>query len=114
MFRAYDYDNADEKISDRRLNCLEWQQLTSVSISLEEIEKIVYQMPYEEFEELCQIPHLDGYYRTTVLAYVIDASLCCCRSFYGLVRAEIMVCADFEYRADYRMAIQIECVFLIV
>ena len=63
MFRAYDYDNATEQISDRRLNCLEWQQLTSVSISLDEIEKIVYRIPYEEFEELCKMQHYDGYYR---------------------------------------------------
>ena len=52
MFRVYEEqtipeENGDEEY-ERRLNCQEWQRLTSRTIPLEDIYHIVYKMPLEE------------------------------------------------------------------
>lgn len=56
MFRVYEEqtipeENGDEEY-ERRLNCQEWQRLTSRTIPLEDIYHIVYKMPLEEYQAL--------------------------------------------------------------
>lgn len=63
MYRGYEPQPAEGEVSNRMLNCREWQLLTSVSISIEEIEKVVYEMPYDEFEILCRSSHIDNRYK---------------------------------------------------
>lgn len=63
MYRGYELQPAEGEVSNRVQNCKEWQILTSVSISIEEIDKVVYQMSYEDFEIWCKSSHLDGHYK---------------------------------------------------
>lgn len=51
------YDMSGDKRHD---SCVGWQKLTSQSIPLEDIEEVVYTMPIEEYEALCDAYEYDG------------------------------------------------------
>lgn len=51
------YDMSSDKRHD---SCVGWQKLTSRSIPLEDIEEVVYTMPIEEYEALCDAYEYDG------------------------------------------------------
>ena len=57
MYRVFDAPEVSEfsvygYSSDVIKNCEQWQKLTSLDISLEDIHQVVYKMPLEEFEKI--------------------------------------------------------------
>ena len=56
MYRVYDPEPEfalDEHYPNTGRNCKEWQNLTSPTISLDDIYKVVYKMELEDFEKIC-------------------------------------------------------------
>ena len=43
-----------ENFPDIETNCVSWQKLTSATIPLEDIYKVVYKMSFEDFEKICK------------------------------------------------------------
>ena len=54
-------DNSkSESRNIREANCRQWQQLTDCNIPLQDIEKVVYTMPIEEYEQFCAAENYCG------------------------------------------------------
>ena len=62
MYRVYAEEPVSNvhEVSESEENCREWQEMTSQSIPIEDIDSVVYKMPLEVYEEICKSRKTNG------------------------------------------------------